>query len=173
MIVLADLFHEFHRHKSLADQALARLDDAAFFRRPGERANPVALIVKHIAGNFLSRWTDFLTSDGDKASRDRDSEFVLKEEDTRANDELRLAVDAALDVLRGLGATTEDVRVRPLHEYYSVRVMLTESELFARHQHNLCTRASDYGHHFLGRTLAASLFSSADYIAAQRKAGAL
>lgn len=91
------------------------------------------------------------------------------EEDTRANDELRLAVDAALGVLRELGATTEDVRVRSLHEYYSVRIMLTESELFARHQHNLRTRAGDYGHHFLGRALAASLFSSADYIAAQRE----
>jgi aspartyl-tRNA(Asn)/glutamyl-tRNA(Gln) amidotransferase subunit A len=47
--------------------------------------------------------------------------------------------------------------------------MLTESELFARHQLNLRNRARDYGHHFLGRTLAASLFSSADYIAAQRE----
>jgi aspartyl-tRNA(Asn)/glutamyl-tRNA(Gln) amidotransferase subunit A len=47
--------------------------------------------------------------------------------------------------------------------------MLTESELFARHQHHLRKHASDYGHHFLGRTLAAALFTSADYIAAQRE----
>jgi aspartyl-tRNA(Asn)/glutamyl-tRNA(Gln) amidotransferase subunit A len=91
------------------------------------------------------------------------------EEDTHPNAELVRALDTALDVLRELGAEIEDVRVRSLHEYYSVRVMLTESELFARHQHHLRKHASDYGHHFLGRTLAAALFSSADYIAAQRE----
>jgi aspartyl-tRNA(Asn)/glutamyl-tRNA(Gln) amidotransferase subunit A len=90
------------------------------------------------------------------------------EEDTRANAELRAALAAALDVMRGLGAEIEDVRVRPLHEYYGVRIMLSESELFARHQHRLRTNAGDYGHHFLGRTLAACLFSGADYLAAQR-----
>jgi aspartyl-tRNA(Asn)/glutamyl-tRNA(Gln) amidotransferase subunit A len=90
------------------------------------------------------------------------------EEDTRANAELRAALEAALDVMRGLGAEVEDVRVRSLHEYYSVRIMLSESELFARHQHRLRTHAGDYGHHFLGRTLAACLFSGADYLAAQR-----
>lgn len=89
------------------------------------------------------------------------------EEDTRPDAELVRAVDAALGVLRGLGAIVDDVRVRSLHEYYAVRVMLTESELFARHQHHLRRHAADYGHHFLGRTLAATLFSSADYIAAQ------
>ena len=91
------------------------------------------------------------------------------EEDTRANPEMARAVDDALAVLRDLGATTEDVRVRSLHEYYAVRIMLTESELFARHQHHLRTHAGDYGHHFLGRALAAALFSSADYLAAQRE----
>lgn len=91
------------------------------------------------------------------------------EEDTRANDELHCAVDSALGVLRELGARTEDVRVRSLHDYYAVRIMLTESELFARHLHNLRTNAGDYGHHFLSRTLAASLFTSTDYIAAQRE----
>jgi aspartyl-tRNA(Asn)/glutamyl-tRNA(Gln) amidotransferase subunit A len=91
------------------------------------------------------------------------------EEDTRANPELRQAVDAALDVLRDLGAEVEDVRIRSLNEYYAVRILLTESELFARHQQHLREHASDYGDHFLGRTLAAALFSSADYIAAQRE----
>ena len=90
------------------------------------------------------------------------------EEDIHASAELVQALDAALGVLRELGAVVEDERVRPLHEYYAVRVMLTESELFARHQHHLRRHASDYGHHFLGRTLAAALFSGADYIAAQR-----
>jgi aspartyl-tRNA(Asn)/glutamyl-tRNA(Gln) amidotransferase subunit A len=91
------------------------------------------------------------------------------EEDTRQNAELVGAVESALTALRDLGAIVEDVRVRSLHEYYSVRVLLTESELFARHQHHLRRHASDYGHHFLGRTLAATLFTAADYLAAQRE----
>jgi aspartyl-tRNA(Asn)/glutamyl-tRNA(Gln) amidotransferase subunit A len=91
------------------------------------------------------------------------------EEDTHASPELVRAVDAALDLLRDLGAEVENLRVRSLHDYYSVRVMLSESELFARHQHHLREHSCDYGDHFLGRTLAATLFSSADYIAAQRE----
>lgn len=91
------------------------------------------------------------------------------EEDTRANAELARAVDTALDVLRDLGAQVEDVRVRSLHEYYAVRILLTESELFSRHQAHLREHAGEYGDHFLGRTLAAALFTSADYLAAQRE----
>jgi hypothetical protein len=83
--LLIDLTHEFRRHKDLADRAMAPLDDERFFHRPGEAVNPVALIVKHLAGNLASRWSDFLTSDGDKPSRDRDGEFLLTEQDTRAN----------------------------------------------------------------------------------------
>jgi uncharacterized damage-inducible protein DinB len=83
--LLADLRHEFRRHKNLADRAMAHLDDPEFFRRPAEHVNPVALVVKHLAGNLASRWTDFLTTDGDKASRDRDGEFRLTEQDTRVS----------------------------------------------------------------------------------------
>ena len=73
---LADLRHEFRRHKGLAERAMAQLDDQEFFRRPGEQVNPVALIVKHLARNMASRWTDFLTTDGEKSGRNRDYEFV-------------------------------------------------------------------------------------------------
>jgi uncharacterized damage-inducible protein DinB len=82
---IADLEHEFQRHKGLADQAMAQLNDEEFFRRPAELVNPVALIVKHLAGNMVSRWTDFLTTDGEKTTRDRDDEFLVAEQDTRAN----------------------------------------------------------------------------------------
>ena len=91
------------------------------------------------------------------------------EEDIQAKPELKKAVDEAIAVLRELGAQVEEVRVRSLHEYYAVRILLTESELFARHQHHLREHAGDYGDHFLGRTLAAALFTSADYLAAQRE----
>lgn len=80
---LADITHEFRRHKDLADRAISGLNDAAFFHRPGEAVNPIALIVKHLAGNLLSRWTDFLTSDGEKPTRDRDTEFALTDQDSR------------------------------------------------------------------------------------------
>jgi uncharacterized damage-inducible protein DinB len=80
---LTDLPHEFRRHKSLADRALANIDDEAFFHRPAQQVNPIALIVKHLAGNLKSRWTDFLTTDGEKPNRNRDGEFVLAEQDTR------------------------------------------------------------------------------------------
>jgi len=80
--LLPDLIHEFKRHKNLADKALSQLDDEAFFHRPGA-TNPVATIVKHLAGNLSSRWTDFLTTDGEKPTRDRDGEFVVTDADTR------------------------------------------------------------------------------------------
>jgi hypothetical protein len=83
--LLADVRYEFRRSKDLADRAMAPLDDQEFFRRPAAHVNPVALIVKHLAGNLVSRWTDFPAADGAEAGRDRDSEFVLTELDTRAS----------------------------------------------------------------------------------------
>ena len=83
--LLADLAHEFHRSKNLADRAMAELDDQDFFRRPTESVNSVALIVKHLAGNLISRWTDFLTTDGEKPSRNRDGEFIVTQQDTRTS----------------------------------------------------------------------------------------
>ena len=80
---LTDLRHEFGRYKGLAEKAMAQLGDEDFFRRPGEMVNPVALIVKHLAGNLTSRWSDFLTTDGEKPTRDRDAEFVVTDRDTR------------------------------------------------------------------------------------------
>lgn len=82
---LPDLLHEFRRHKNLADRAMVELDDQEFFKRPAAQVNPVALIVKHLAGNLVSRWTDFLTTDGEKPSRDRDGEFLLTDQETRAS----------------------------------------------------------------------------------------
>lgn len=82
--LISDLRLEFQRHKDLADRAMAQLDDEAFFRRPSDVVNSVALIVKHLGGNLLSRWTDFLTTDGEKPSRNRDSEFLIEAGDTRA-----------------------------------------------------------------------------------------
>jgi hypothetical protein len=70
-------------YKKLADDAMAQVDDARFFAPLGDEENGIALIVKHMAGNLRSRWTDFLTTDGEKPDRDRDAEFEIHG-DTRA-----------------------------------------------------------------------------------------
>ena len=62
-------------HRRLVDGAVQQLSDEEFFRRPVEGVNSVAVILRHVGGNLLSRWTDFLTADGEKPSRNRDSEF--------------------------------------------------------------------------------------------------
>jgi uncharacterized damage-inducible protein DinB len=72
---IASIEGEFRRYKKLAEDAIAQLDDAQLFERSAP-SNSIATIVWHIAGNFASRFTDFLTTDGEKPWRDRDSEFV-------------------------------------------------------------------------------------------------
>src|ERR1700704_6978676 len=62
-------------HRRLVDGALKQLSDEELVRRPAAEINSVAVILRHLGGNLLSRWTDFLTSDGEKPSRNRDSEF--------------------------------------------------------------------------------------------------
>ena len=78
------VLREFRRSKALADGAMAQISDEQFFACPTEADNSIAIIVKHVGGNLLSRWTEFLTSDGEKQSRNRDAEFRLTAEDTRA-----------------------------------------------------------------------------------------
>src|SRR2546421_1678164 len=91
-----DVLFTFRKHKAMAEKAFAQLEsDAEFFHKPGECSNSVALIVKHIAGNLASRWTDFLTTDGEKPWRDRDGEFVITAEDTRVK--LRAAWEKGWD----------------------------------------------------------------------------
>ena len=66
---------EFLKLKSLGDKTFTQVSDGDILWKPGETDNPVALIVKHLVGNMLSRWTQFLTQDGEKPWRDRDTEF--------------------------------------------------------------------------------------------------
>jgi hypothetical protein len=81
---LQDASREFRRLKKLADDAVAQVSDKDFFHALDPESNSIALIVKHIAGNLHSRWTDFLTADGEKPDRRRDLEFDLAEAETRA-----------------------------------------------------------------------------------------
>jgi uncharacterized damage-inducible protein DinB len=66
---------EFRRNKQLGDKALAQLTEADFTKKFSPESNSVQILVQHMAGNMLSRWTDFLTTDGEKDWRNRDSEF--------------------------------------------------------------------------------------------------
>src|SRR5208283_5869928 len=65
------------QYKTLADKGMEQVTDGEFFRPPESESNSIATIVKHVNGNLLSRWTDFLTTDGEKEWRDRDSEFEM------------------------------------------------------------------------------------------------
>jgi hypothetical protein len=73
----------FLQYKKQAEDAMAQLSDEQLFWAPSEESNSIAIIVKHLWGNMLSRWTNFLTTDGEKESRDRDSEFVTSDITTR------------------------------------------------------------------------------------------
>lgn len=78
----ADAIRSFRNYKNLAERAIDQVPDDEFFAKIDDESNSIALIVKHIAGNLRSRWTDFLTSDGEKPDRHRDTEFELIQ-DTR------------------------------------------------------------------------------------------
>jgi hypothetical protein len=74
---------EFRGLRAQAERALAQVEEAAFFDAADQESNNLALIVKHVGGNLRSRWTDPLTSDGEKPTRDRDGEFEIRPGDTR------------------------------------------------------------------------------------------
>ena len=74
---LAESVAGFRSLKDQADRALAQVDDGAFFATLDAGSNSLAVLVAHVAGNAQSRWTDFLTTDGEKPDRDRDGEFEL------------------------------------------------------------------------------------------------
>jgi hypothetical protein len=80
---LEDAILNFRGYKKLAEKAFAQTTDEEFFRVLDEEANSIAVIIKHMVGNMLSRWTDFLTTDGEKPDRNRDMEFVITPETTR------------------------------------------------------------------------------------------
>jgi hypothetical protein len=76
-LLLAEVLDGFAQQRALAERALAQLPDAAWHQATGEEDNPVAVLVRHLAGNLQSRWSgDPFASDGEKPSRDRDGEFA-------------------------------------------------------------------------------------------------
>jgi Protein of unknown function (DUF1572) len=73
---LEDSLAIFHQYKRLGERAMEQVTDEQLLATLDPESNSIAMIVKHLSGNMRSRWTDFLTTDGEKPSRDRDREFV-------------------------------------------------------------------------------------------------
>jgi Protein of unknown function (DUF1572) len=88
-VYLEEAIRQFRGLKKLTDRALAQTAPGDFFTALDAGSNSIALLVKHMAGNMKSRWTDFLTSDGEKPDRRRDSEFEVEPGDTRESLERR------------------------------------------------------------------------------------
>jgi len=107
---LDDVISEYKKHKQLAEKAIAQVGaDADLFAVLGGEDNSIAIIVKHLAGNLRSRWTDFLNADGEKPDRNRDLEFEHEAGETGASLLARWAIAwrTAFDTLEKL--TPEDL----------------------------------------------------------------
>jgi hypothetical protein len=102
---LEEVRRQFRGHKRLAEGAIAQLKDEQLFVALDSESNSIAILVKHLAGNMRSRFTDFLTTDGEKPNRDRDQEFEMNSATTRADvmqwwEDGWARVVAAIDVLK-------------------------------------------------------------------------
>jgi len=80
---LEDSLELLRYYKKLAERAMDQVTDEQLYLTLDEEANSIGIVVKHIVGNMRSRWTDFLTTDGEKPDRDRDAEFVVAPGTTR------------------------------------------------------------------------------------------
>ena len=84
-MLIADFRSEYARYRQIAEKAMRQMPDTLLNQVPAADANSAAMIVRHMSGNFVSRFTNFLTEDGEKPNRDRDAEFA---ERTYARDEV-------------------------------------------------------------------------------------
>lgn len=113
---LGDIVEQFEKLKGLADKAHGRVSDEEFFRVIDPASNSLAVILQHVGGNLRSRWLNFLTSDGEKADRNRDAEFEVTPQTTRAQvlDIWENGWRVLLSELRALKAAdlTRDVFIR-------------------------------------------------------------
>ncbi len=123
---------QFEYYKQLGEKSFAQVTDEGLFWQANEESNSIAMIVKHLWGNMLSRWTDFLSTDGEKEWRDRDAEFA---NDVKSREELQkkwdegwnclfAALDSLLDIdlgtiifIRNQGHTVLEAINRQLAHY--------------------------------------------------------
>jgi hypothetical protein len=86
----------FKEEKALGDKTMAQLNSEAMLWQPNETSNSIAIIVQHMHGNMLSRWTNFLTEDGEKEWRKRDAEFEIADLD---KNQVLLLMGSRMDTL--------------------------------------------------------------------------
>jgi len=108
--ILTSIDHEYRRYKKLAEGAFAQVTDAEIVEIPFADGNSMAMIVWHISGNLKSRFTDFLTTDGEKPWRDRESEFTARST-TRADLQTKWEEGWAV-LFQTLGALKDDALAR-------------------------------------------------------------
>ena len=96
-MLITDFRSEYARYRQLAEKALAQMPDAELNRVPAPDANSAAMIVRHMSGNLISRFTNFLTEDGEKPNRDRDAEFDERAYSRSAMNDLWASGFAVLD----------------------------------------------------------------------------
>jgi uncharacterized damage-inducible protein DinB len=142
---MLDYLLEFQRYRKLLDGALEQLKDDEFFRQTGT-GNSIAVIMKHLAGNFISRFTDFRSSDGEKPWRNRESEFHVQDESEAeiirrwdkgwhlmqvAVEEVREADLQEKIMLRGAELTVEEALLRSVtHFSYHVGQVILLARLY-------------------------------------------
>src|ERR1700753_431117 len=113
---LEDCLALFRQYKGLAERAMEQATDEQLLTTLDPESNSIALIVKHLAGNMRSRWSDFLTTDGDKPNRNRDQEFVIAPADTREH--LMSAWNEAWDTVT---ATLDSLQDQDLARQVTIR----------------------------------------------------
>jgi len=123
-----DTLEAFRNYKKLAERAIDQVSEVEYFRAIDEEANSIAVIVKHIGGNLRSRWTDFLTEDGEKADRNRDSEFIAETDTRESLDALwETGWNAALSTLESLSVEDVGKTVKIRGEDFSVPKAINRS----------------------------------------------
>ncbi len=112
---------EFHRYKTMGEKTFAQLSDTDIHWTHKETDNSIAIIVKHMVGNMLSRWTNFLTEDGEKTWRNREMEF---EEPYTNKKEMLLAWEKGwkclFDALEEINASNFDTKIRIREEEHTI-----------------------------------------------------
>ena len=136
---LADVSTVFAKIKQLGERAIAQLsDEAHFYALLDDESNSIAVLIRHLRGNMLSRWTDFLTTDGEKETRNRDTEFVQEVEATP--DELVAVWNEGWDRLFG---TISSLTATDLQRTVTIRGV--EHPVMAAIQRSLAHYASHVG----------------------------
>jgi uncharacterized damage-inducible protein DinB len=151
---MLDYLAEYDRYRKLLDGGLEQLADDEFFRQPGadgKGGNSVAIIMKHLAGNFRSRFTDFRTSDGEKPWRNRESEFHVQDE-TRA--EIMQRWEQGWNVMR---SAVQQVQEADLTETITIRGKEQTVE------EALLRSVTHFSHHVGQVILLARLYRGADW----------